>query len=655
MCLWIKIWKDNMKKRLLSKLLSKSNQYQFYKKNYSKQLKENKRLEKRYDNLLKRNEKLVERNQKVKEKNKAYKEKIDDLRDSNLILKDEKRNLKIERRDLKKQLNFINFDEYLCYSYLQPVLKKPFSDNDKRCFAFMDYLSEYLTDIALHNEQPLVSVILPSYNRADTILVAVNSVLNQTYENLELIIVDDASQDGTADILKSLDDDRVKLIFHETNKGVSAARNTALKEANGKYVAYLDSDNEWDLNYLSAMVGAFLLLDDADALYSGQILYTEFDSQPYAIRFSPFNKPLIHNRNFIDLNCFCHKLDVIDKVGNFDESLIKFVDWDLILRISNEFKIYSVPVLLCKYFNHSNENRITTKYNNDTMDYFEYVSKIINKHKKNYTPCDLTKKISIIIPNYESLNELKDCVDSILEFNPEMTDIIIVDNNSSNEVVEYLKMLNETDKAKVIFNNENYGFTYAINQGIEASDENSDIVILNNDAVLTQGAIGNLQKFAYDNENCGIVVPHEILFDNDPDIRNNVPYAFNNFECDKTPSKIYHNIINMPIFHDGEALELNFAPFFCPYIKRDVYNKTLGINPKLGRHYRADSIFSDYVRHVLKMKIYQSPDSYVYHKNHVATDKLKENEDEYKSMIIENQWDDKLSDKLGYSKRLWDI
>ena len=646
-----------MKEKILSKILSKSKQYQFYFNNYNKQLKENEELEKRNTQLLKRNEKLVERNEKVKNKNNSLKERVKTLNDEKRELKLERRELKLERRELKKQLHFINFDEYLCHSYLQPVVKIPFSDDDKRCFAFMDYLSEYLTDITINNnEQPLVSVILPSYNRADRILVAVDSVLNQTYDNLELIIVDDASEDETPEVIKSLDDDRVKFIVHETNKGASAARNTALKEAKGKYVAYLDSDNEWELNYLSAMVGAFLILEDADALYSGQIIYSEFDSDPVAVRFASYNKPLIHNRSYIDLNCFCHKLDVIDKVGNFDESLIKFVDWDLILRISNEFKIYSIPVLLCKYYNHTSETRITTKYNDNTMDYFEYASKIVNKHKMNYNiPSDLTKKVSAIIPNYESLDELKECVNSILEFNPELMDIIIVDNNSSNDVIQYLKMLNEDGKAKIILNNENYGLAYAINQGIEVSDENSDILILNNDAILTDGAIGNLQKFAYDNENCGIVVPHEILFENDQDIRNNVPYAFNNFECDKTPSKIYHNIINMPIFHDGGALELNYAPFFCAYIKRDVYNETYGLNAELGRHYRADSIFSDYVRNVLKMKIYQCPDSYVYHKNKVATNKLKENENEYESMIIQNQWDEKLSEELGYSKRLWDI
>lgn len=64
-------------------------------------------------------------------------------------------------------------------------------------------------------------------------------------------------------------------------------------------------------------------------------------------------------------------------------------------------------------------------------------------------------------------------------------------------------------------------------------------------------------------------------------------------------------IINIPLFHDGTSLELNFAPFFCTYIKRDTYNKTLGLDPELGRPHRSDRIFSDFIRNYLQLKIYQ--------------------------------------------------
>ena len=595
-----------MKNKISNKFLSKSNQFNYYKENYKK-------LKKKNNSLNKKN------------------------------------------KNLQTKLDFINFDEFLINSYVSPIIEVPFTNEDKRCFAFMDHLSKYLSNISNDSEKPLVSVILPNYNRKDRVLVAINSVLNQSYENFELIIVDDASNDESRDVLNSLDDDRIKLIFHDENKGVSASRNTALKQAKGEYVAYLDSDNEWEKNYLSSMIGAFLKLPDADAVYSGQILYTEFDSKPYAVRFGSFNKSLLHNHNYIDLNCFCHKLNVYDKIGGFDESLLKLVDWDLILRISNHFKIYSVPILECKYYNHTSDVRLRDIYKKDKIKYIEYAPDIIKKNKIDYiNNYHLKRKVSVIIPSYEALNELRECVNSILEFNPELVDIIIVDNNSSSNVVNYLKSLEKRGKAKVILNDINYGFTYAVNQAIELSDDDSDILLLNNDAVLTNGAINNLQKFAFENDDCGIVVPHEMLVENNPKMNIHVPYADKHFECDTTPSKAHHNIINIPIFHDGSALELNFAPFFCCYIKRDVYNNSLGLDAELGRHYRSDRIFSDYVRHILKLKIYQCPDAYVSHKHQVSTKKLKENNDNYKYMFKKNQWEPELAEKLGYSKRLWD-
>ena len=91
----------------------------------------------------------------------------------------------------------------------------------------------------------LVSVIIPTYNGSNTILRAINSVLNQTYSNLELIIVDDCSKDNTFEVVKNVKDKRVKVLRHKKNRGGSAARNTGIKEAKGEYIAFLDDDDEW--------------------------------------------------------------------------------------------------------------------------------------------------------------------------------------------------------------------------------------------------------------------------------------------------------------------------------------------------------------------------------------------------------------------------
>lgn len=92
-----------------------------------------------------------------------------------------------------------------------------------------------------------VSVITPAYNASEYIGETIESVLNQTYDNWEMLIVDDCSSDNTVEIVKNYaqKDSRIKLILHSQNQGVSAARNTALKEASGEYIAFLDSDDIW--------------------------------------------------------------------------------------------------------------------------------------------------------------------------------------------------------------------------------------------------------------------------------------------------------------------------------------------------------------------------------------------------------------------------
>jgi len=95
------------------------------------------------------------------------------------------------------------------------------------------------------NTPPLVSVIMPAYNAVATVDESIKSVLAQTYQNWELIIVDDASIDSTQDIAKAHTDDRIIVLCHNANQGVAAARNTGLQHAKGEYIAFLDSDDLW--------------------------------------------------------------------------------------------------------------------------------------------------------------------------------------------------------------------------------------------------------------------------------------------------------------------------------------------------------------------------------------------------------------------------
>lgn len=103
-------------------------------------------------------------------------------------------------------------------------------------------------------ENKTVSIIMPSYNTADFILDSIQSVLNQTYSNWELIIIDDNSDDNTLELINKLNDPRIKKIINKTNKGAAYCRNVGISAAKGRWIAFLDSDDLWDCTKLEKQI-----------------------------------------------------------------------------------------------------------------------------------------------------------------------------------------------------------------------------------------------------------------------------------------------------------------------------------------------------------------------------------------------------------------
>src|SRR5688572_16958601 len=103
-----------------------------------------------------------------------------------------------------------------------------------------------------------VSVIIPTHNRAQSVVTAIASVVRQTFQDLEIIVVDDASNDDTAEVLAQFRDKRIKVIRHQTNRGGAAARNTGIRHSTFDYIAFLDDDDEWLPEKLAKQMAALL-------------------------------------------------------------------------------------------------------------------------------------------------------------------------------------------------------------------------------------------------------------------------------------------------------------------------------------------------------------------------------------------------------------
>lgn len=194
--------------------------------------------------------------------------------------------------------------------------------------------------------EPLVSVILPTRDRAKVLAAAVASVLAQSHQRLELIIIDDGSRDGTAALLAALRDPRIRVI-DGGGKGVAYARNLGLAARRGGYVFYLDSDNVWHPNHIRNLLTA-MRISGADCAYD--ILRMVRPNAPNRYLAESFDWNECLKGNYIDLNVFAHRADLIQAPKDaFDPALWRMEDWDFILRLTRGRAVAFAPVPGCDY------------------------------------------------------------------------------------------------------------------------------------------------------------------------------------------------------------------------------------------------------------------------------------------------------------------
>ena len=193
------------------------------------------------------------------------------------------------------------------------------------------------------------SLILPTYNRRAVIERAIDSALAQDYQNFELIVVDDGSTDGTEALIKEryveeLATGKIVLKVLGANKGVSHARNEGLRLAGNPWIAYLDSDNQLRLGYLSLFANAINKQPEKRAFYA------HFQGQSgTAVVGKPFDYHALRQANFIDLGVFVHSRELVNSHGGFDVGLKRLVDWDFILRLTREDEPVHLPYIVMDY------------------------------------------------------------------------------------------------------------------------------------------------------------------------------------------------------------------------------------------------------------------------------------------------------------------
>lgn len=205
---------------------------------------------------------------------------------------------------------------------------------------------------------PEVSVIIPTYNRAQLIGRAVRSVLAQTYPSFEVIVVDDGSTDDTPARVQALAqaDPRVRYVRHETNQGAQAARNTGIQVAKGDYIAFLDSDDEWLPHKLEQQVLLYQQASDrTGVVYAGYLEVPDNGQRPQ--RHLPTLRGDVYRhllaRYGLPILTLLIRRECLEKAGPFSALIRAYQEWDLCIRLARHCEFDFVPDCLAIYHIHS--------------------------------------------------------------------------------------------------------------------------------------------------------------------------------------------------------------------------------------------------------------------------------------------------------------
>lgn len=187
-------------------------------------------------------------------------------------------------------------------------------------------------------ESPLVSIIIPAWNAEKYVKEAVDSALNQTHENIEVIVVDDGSTDSTKNILDSFIKNKRIKYFYQTNKGLAGARDTGILSAKGDYIAFLDSDDVFLPQKITKQIQSLEDNSDFGVSYCDLLHFT--DEEPRRFFHHRYHYPsgqlfeALLKKQFINPLSVVIRRSVLDKFGLFDEKLRRSEDWELWLRLA---------------------------------------------------------------------------------------------------------------------------------------------------------------------------------------------------------------------------------------------------------------------------------------------------------------------------------
>lgn len=477
---------------------------------------------------------------------------------------------------------------YMRQAMLQPTLSAPFSAHGTKVLEFMAGETDRRVALSrLPGDLPAVSILMPTYNRAGVIGRAIDSVIAQTHPDWELIIVDDGSSDATESVVNGYDDTRIRLITLARNAGVSAARNQALAQARHEVITYLDSDNYWDSEYLRVVAGAYRDHPDRSCAYTAQTLVSEShegdDHTTLGIRYTPFHRGLLENRNYVDLNCFSHRKQVVEDLGDFDTSLPRLVDWELVLRITAKHRPMTIPCPLSNYVFGAVDDQLTHRFSSkqatrqlDRALFGPQTVKVklpddarrvhrtaVFRPGLHALGTTLSRPLSIVVID-EGRGWARPCLQTLLDGQQDLKPVRLLLDGPALDFEELHSRL-RVDPVVMTAG-------MRLDQVIRRLDLDgqTDLLLLSSDVMVMPGAVGQLQTALISRDDLGLVIPRRTILPDTDSYAAHVDHYKADRELDIALSAAHRNIVDPHLDDTAGYIGISYSPIFCALIAADL-------------------------------------------------------------------------------------
>jgi|GEM_PF-1640784 len=483
--------------------------------------------------------------------------------------------------------------------------------------------------VSQDNNDPVISVIIPTYNRPEQLKETIGSVIVQTFKNYEIIIVNDAGEDVSG-VVKGFNDGRIRYVSHQRNKGLAGARNTGMMNAKGKYIAFLDDDDIFYPNHLETLLANITKTKEKVVYADAYRCIQKKENGTYIavnreLQYSyDYSRKILLIMNIAPVQCFLFDRSLLEGGVCFDESLTTHEDWEFWIKLSLQTDFTHIKEITSEYRHRvDNTNMVTTKL----PDFLRTMKIIYERYPVNEAEDEevvmhrkrrmqeleqqikeqlIDRSASIVVVTYNSEKDINNCLKSLSFTLRSKDEVIIVDNHSADNTVATVKEFIKGKPAfRLIAGQENLGFSAGTNKGIKEA-KNAYVIMLNPDTMVSGNWIDSLISHLEKNPNAGAAGP---ISNYAAGLQKMELYAKEKLKGSINFDSLYNSF---KTWNNGKAVKTKILIGFCLIIRKSLIDEMEMLDERL--FLGNDDLDLSWRLRLKNYKLLVAADTLVYHK-----------------------------------------